>query len=150
MSTGSRRLKSLSYAAVVSFALGLLFALTPAQAATGRITLHVGEAGFIIGVSGGQGQLEFAGRTYPLSVGGVSIGLTIGASSQNLSGSVENINSPADIQGTYSQISASAALGPGGKVIQMQNSNGVVLKLQGFEVGFEASVDLGGLTISLK
>jgi hypothetical protein len=32
----------------------------------------------------------------------------------------------------------------------MQNSNGVVLKLQGFEVGFEASVDLGRLTISLK
>jgi hypothetical protein len=150
MSTGSRRPKSLSFAAVVSFALALLFALTPAQAATGRIMLHVGEAGFIIGVSGGQGQLDFGGRVYPLSVGGVSIGLTIGASAQNLTGDVLNINNPADIQGTYSQISASASFGPGGKVIQMQNDRGVVLNLQGFEVGFEASVDLGGLTISLK
>jgi hypothetical protein len=149
MSNTSNRLAMLS-AAVVALVACLVLALTPASAANGRITLHVGEAGFIIGVSGGQRQLEFGGRVYPLTVGGASIGLTIGASVQNLSGEVLNINSPADIQGTYTQASASAAFGPGGKVIQMQNSNGVVLNLTGFEAGFEASVDLGGLTIRLK
>ena len=61
-----------------------------------------------------------------------------------------NINSPTDIEGTYTQASASAAFGPGGKVIQMQNEKGVVLNLTGFAAGFEASLDLGGLTIRLK
>lgn len=143
------RLKLLS-SAVLALVAGLLLTLAPASAGTGRITLHVGEAGFIIGVSGGQGQLDFGGRVYPLSVGGISIGLTIGASAQNLAGEVHNINTPADIQGTYTQVSASAAFGPGGKVIQMQNGKGVVLNLTGFEAGFEASLDLGGLNISLK
>ena len=149
MSTSSRRLKSLS-AGVMALVAGLFLVLAPALAATGLITLHVGSAGFIIGVSGGQGQLEFGGRVYPLSVGGASIGLTIGASVQDLKGEALNLNSPADIQGTYTQVSASAAFGPGGKVIQMQNAKGVVLNLKGFEGGFEASVDLGGLTITLK
>jgi hypothetical protein len=149
MSTRSHALKTYSVAAMALVA-GLMLVLGPVLAATGRITLHVGSAGFIIGVSGGQGQLEFGGRVYPLSVGGASIGLTIGASVQDLKGEVLNINSPADIQGTYTQVSASAAFGPGGKVIQMQNGKGVVLNLTGFEGGFEVSVDLGGLTISLK
>jgi hypothetical protein len=149
MSTRSHALKTYSVAAMALVA-GLMLVLGPVLAATGRITLHVGSAGFIIGVSGGQGQLEFGGRVYPLSVGGVSIGLTIGASAQDLRGEVLNINSPADIEGTYTQVSASAAFGPGGKVIQMQNAKGVVLNLTGFEGGFELSVDLGGLTISLK
>jgi hypothetical protein len=149
MSNISRRLGILS-AAVMALVAGLFVSFGPASAATGQITLHVGSAGFIIGVSGGQGQLVFGGRVYPLNVGGVSIGLTIGASAQDLKGEVLNINSPADIAGTYTQVSASAAFGPGGRVIQMQNAKGVVLNLTGFEGGFEVSVDLGGLTISLK
>lgn len=149
MSGISNRLRAISFATMALVA-GLAVTLTPVLAATGLITLHVGSAGFIIGVSGGQGQLQFGGRVYPLNVGGVSIGLTIGASMQDLTGEALNLNSPADIQGTYTQVSASAAFGPGGKVIQMQNERGVVLNLKGFEGGFEASIDLGGLTISLK
>ena len=50
----------------------------PAQAATGSIYMRIESAGFIIGASGGRGTLTFRGQSYPLSIGGVSAGLTVG------------------------------------------------------------------------
>ena len=50
----------------------------PAQAATGSVYMRIDSAGFIIGASGGHGTLTFRGQSYPLSIGGVSAGLTIG------------------------------------------------------------------------
>jgi hypothetical protein len=148
MFTGSLRLKAL--AAAITLLAGLMAALTPAFAGTGRIALEIGGAGFIVGVSSGRGQLDFDGRAYPLRVRGASVGLTIGVAAQRLSGTVDNISRPADIEGRYSQISASAAFGPGGRVIQMKNARGVVLRLQGVQAGFEASLAVGGLRLSLR
>jgi hypothetical protein len=148
MFSGSGRQKAVS--AVVALVAGLLVALTPASAGTGRIVLEIGGAGFIIGVSSGRGQLDFNRKSYPLRVRGASVGLTIGVAAQRLSGTVENINRASDIEGRYSQISASAAFGPGGRVIQMQNARGVVLRLQGVQAGFEASLAVGGLRLSLQ
>ena len=99
---------------------------------------------------GWERQLVFQGRSYPLSVGGASVGFTIGASAQKLAGTVENINRPEDIEGRYTQLAASASFGPGGKLIRLKNSKGVVLSLQGITAGFEASLAIRGLRISLK
>jgi hypothetical protein len=121
-----------------------------ALAGSGTITLNIGEAGFIIGASGGHGELLFRGVSYPLTVGGVSVGFTIGAAAENLVGTVLNINAPADIQGTYAQAGAGAAFGPGGGAVTLSNPNGVILNLQGLEAGFMATLNLGGLTIALK
>ena len=126
------------------------FAARQALAGSGTITLNIGEAGFIIGASGGQGDLLFRGVSYPLTVGGVSVGFTIGAADENLVGTVLNINAPADIEGAYAQAAANAAFGPGGGVITLTNPNGVVLNLQGLEAGFMATLNLGGLTIALR
>ena len=41
------------------------------------------------------------------------------------------------------------AVGGGGTALTLSNPNGVVLKMEGFASGFEASLDLGGLTIAL-
>jgi hypothetical protein len=148
MFSGWFRLKALS--AAIALVAGVIAALTPADAGTGRVVLEIGGAGFIVGVSGGSGQLDFNGRAYPLRVRGASVGLTIGVAAQRLSGTAENINRPADIEGRYSQVSASAAFGPGGRVIQMKNARGVVLRLQGVQAGFEASLAVGGLRLSLR
>ena len=48
------------------------------RAAPGNVYFEVAKAGFIVG--GGSGALVFKGRRYPLSVGGLSFGATIGAS----------------------------------------------------------------------
>jgi len=105
--------------------------------------------GFIVGVGGGSGTLTFKGKHYRLSISGVSAG-TIGVASMSLVGTATNLRTAADIAGSYSAASAGLAVAGGGKVATLQNANGVVLQLQGRQVGFEASVAVSGLTISLR
>jgi hypothetical protein len=142
-------LRGMNHAAVIATAAAMLASATlPSNAASGTVRFRVAKAGFIIGVGGGEGVLHFKGKTYRLRVDGVSAG-TIGVASMDLVGTAHNLNSPADIAGTYSAGSASVAVAGGVKAARLQNANGVVLDLRGAQVGFEASLNLGGATISL-
>jgi hypothetical protein len=109
----------------------------------------VSKAGFIFGVGGGTGTLNFKGRSYPLSLGGISAG-TIGVAQADLRGRALNMRRPEDIVGTYTAIGAGAALAGGAKGARLQNSNGVILEVSGAQVGFEATFGLSGLTISMR
>ena len=136
-------------------ALALVAALsfsTPASAQTpsGTIAFKVFKVGFIVGTGGGRGTLFYQGKSYPLNVGGISLGLTIGVSSADLVGEVYNLTNPADIQGTYSAASASVAIAGGGMTASLKNSRGVVIKVRGKQIGLELSLDLGGLSINLE
>jgi len=42
------------------------------------------------------------------------------------------------------------AVAGGGKVAELKNSKGVVLKVKGKEVGLELALDLSGMEIALK
>jgi hypothetical protein len=77
-------------------------------------------------------------------------GFTIGASTSHLVGHALNLQSPADIQGTYSVIGAGGALAAGAGGVQLQNQRGVVLQLTGGKVGVELSAAVGGVTIALQ
>jgi hypothetical protein len=57
----------------------IVIAAPAAQAASGTIRISVVKGGWIIGASGGSGVMNFQGRRYPLSIGGLSYGLTFGA-----------------------------------------------------------------------
>jgi hypothetical protein len=122
---------------------------SPSFAETGRVRLKVTSVGFIVGVGGGSGTLTFRGKTYPLRISGVSAG-TIGASGMDLVGTASNLRTAADIAGTYSAASAGVAVAGGGKAATLQNANGVVLTLQGSQVGFQANLSVSGVTISLQ
>lgn len=134
--------------AVGALALVALIAPNFSFADSGTVRLKVTKAGFIVGVGGGSGVLHFHGKNYRFSVGGVSAG-TIGIAGADLVGSATNLHRPSDIAGVYSAASASIAAAGGGKVVTLQNSKGVVLTLRGKQVGFEASLSLSGLTISM-
>ena len=58
----STRLLGAFFTAITIFAGGL----QSAYADSGRITLKIYKAGFIIGGSGGEGSLSFNGRSYRL------------------------------------------------------------------------------------
>src|SRR5215470_5957435 len=104
----------------VLLAAFMLFAVTaPSQAETGRVRLQITKAGFIVGVGGGSGTLTFRGRSYPLSVGGLSVG-TLGAASADLVGSAHNLRRPEDIVGTYTAVGAGAAIGGGRTAVRLQ------------------------------
>ncbi len=121
-----------------------------AHALDARIEMDIFKAGFIVGVSGGSGLLTFQGKGYPLSIGGVSLGATIGASKAELIGEVYNLGKPSDIEGTYVAAQAGIAAGGGAKVFELSNSKGVNLQLRGAQIGFELSLDLSGMQIKLK
>jgi hypothetical protein len=144
----SRRTLISSGAALAAggFAAGLV---TPAEAATGYVNIHIFSAGFIIGVSGGSGTLTFGGRSIPLRIGGISAGATIGASGTDLVGTASHMQAPGDIIGTYSAVGAGLSIAGGRQATQMTNGRGVILRLRGRQIGFMFSIDLSGMNINL-
>jgi hypothetical protein len=124
--------------------------LAPGWAATGTVRIEVVKAGFIVGVGGGRGTLVFQGRRYPLSVGGLSLGATIGASKADLVGRAYNLRRATDIVGTYSAVGGGVAVGGGASVIRLQNARGVVLDLRGRNIGLELNANVSGVEIGLR
>jgi hypothetical protein len=120
------------------------------HAESGTVSLTIYKAGWIIGGSGGGGTLNFRGRRYGLSAGGLDYGLVFGGSKTELRGRVSNINQPSDIAGVYGAAGAGLAVGGGARAIVLTNQKGAVLELSGQQVGLMANVDLSGLAITLK
>jgi hypothetical protein len=137
-------------ATLIVAAAALLFANVASAAPDGRIEFTIYKAGFIVGGSGGSGTLKFKGKQHPVSIGGVSLGATIGASKAELIGEVYNLKNPGDIAGTYTAVQAGVAVAGGAKVAELKNSKGVVLKVKGKQVGLELALDLSGMEVSLK
>jgi len=121
-----------------------------ARADNGSISITVIKAGWIIGGSGGSGVLNFRGRSYPLSIGGISYGIVFGAAKTVLHGRVSNIVRPSDVAGVYGAAGAGLAIGRGASGIVLTNQKGAVLELTGREVGLLANADLSGLAITLR
>jgi len=121
-----------------------------AHADGGFITLTIYKAGWIIGGSGGSGVLNFHGRAYPLSTGGLDYGLVFGGSRTVLRGRVSNIFLASDVAGVYGAAGAGLAVGRGVRGIVLTNQKGAVLELSGEQVGLLANVDLSGLAISIR
>ncbi len=123
---------------------------TASRADSGWVTLTIYKAGWIIGGSGGSGVLDFHGRRYPLSTGGIDYGLVFGGSKTVLHGRVSNIYRPSDVAGVYGAAGAGLAVGRGARAIVLTNQKGAVLELSGRQVGLLANIDLSGLAITLK
>ena len=134
----------IAFVAVIGAALA-----TPSQA-QGTIQITVAKGGWVVGASLGSGTLRLGGKSYPLNVGGLSAGLVFGGSVTKFNGSVSNISRPSDINGVYGAVGAGGAIVGGVRVITLRNANGVVLRLQGAQVGLMANLDLSGMSISLK
>jgi len=140
------RILAIGVVALVAFA-------TPSfsqQAPSGTIRIEVASGGFILGLSSGSGTVTFQGREYAIGIGGLSLGATIGFAKTELIGRVYNLSNIADISGTYTAGQAGLALAGGKKRARLRNAKGVVLRLHGRQIGFEATVDLSGMEIWLK
>ena len=123
---------------------------SPSYADDGTVSLVIYKAGWIIGGSGGGGVLNFHGRAYPLSTGGLDYGLVFGGSRTVLRGRVSNIWRPSDVAGVYAAAGAGLAIGGGARAIVLTNQKGAVLELSGTQVGLMANADLSGLAITIR
>ena len=140
-------LRTILVAIVTMLAAGVS---SPARADSGTVRLSFIKAGWVIGGSVGSGTLTFRGRTYPLSVGGMSYGLTFGGSQTYLRGRVSNIYRPSDIEGVYGAAGAGATVIRGPQAIILTNQKGAVLELSGRQTGLMVNLDVGGMALSLR
>jgi len=124
--------------------------VSAAQADTGSIRIKIVKAGWVIGGQVGSGVLVFRGRTYQLSVGGLSAGLVFGGSVTDFRGTVSNIRTASDVAGAYAAGGAGVAIVGGARAIVLTNPKGAVLRLSGGQVGLMANLDLSGMVIGLK
>jgi hypothetical protein len=135
----------LAFAALTGVALS-----SAAHADEGFVRLTIYKAGWVIGGSGGNGVLDFRGRRYRLSTGGLDYGFVFGGSKTELRGRVSNIFRPSDVAGVYGAAGAGIAVGRGARAIVLTNQKGAVLELTGHQVGLMANADLSGLAITLQ
>ena len=137
------RLSSALRVALIAITAMIGVGLSSAQADSGRVSFTVLKGGWFIGGSGGSGTLTFRGRSYPLSIGGVSAGLVFGGSQTRYTGTVTNIRSPYDVSGVY------GAAGVGAQVLTLRNEKGAILNLSGRQIGLQLNADVSGLTITV-
>lgn len=136
-------------AVVLVALLTLVISSTGSHAVTGRISVTVTKAGFLVGAGAGRGVLTYRRRDYPFTVQGLSVGLTAGASINKYIGTASSINELSDFQGTYTVIGAGAAVGAGLSAVQLKNAKGVVMTLQGSKAGLEVSANITKVVITL-
>jgi hypothetical protein len=153
--TNSWRTIMLGFRSAVQYGLAAIVAIVvaglpaPSQAQTGSVAFEISKAGFIVGVGGGRGVLNYQGRRYPLTVSGLGVGATIGASKTQLVGKASNLRQPSDIEGVYSALGGGVAIAGGVAGVRLQNAKGVVLDLQGRKAGLELSVGVSGAEIKM-
>jgi hypothetical protein len=143
--------------AVLLTALGLglaaLFSATsttPAQGDTSaKVTLESTSVAIGVGVSWGDGVLEYRGRKYPFAVKGLSV-MDLGVSKVTARGVVQNLNKLEDFDGNYVLAEAGASVGGGEGVAALKNQNGVEMALTATGQGIRLSLAQGGVDVKLK
>lgn len=125
-------------------------AASPSYARDGSIQIEINKAAVLLGVQDGRGLLIFKRKRYPLVVGGVGFGASLGFSKAQLTGRVMNIRRASDVAGRYTAGEAGLTVIGGGKAARLTNERGVVLELAGPQVGLEVTLDLSGMEIALR
>ena len=91
---------------------------------------------FVVGLEGGNGTLEYEGRTYPFKVVGTVAGPGGGVEKLTASGPVYKLASVADFPGRYTQSTGKAGFSSSGSSdLWLENSAGVIMHLQGTSRG---------------
>ncbi len=122
----------------------------PSHAQIGFVRVVIAKGGLGAGAGAGRGVLSFRGRNYPFRVAGLSLGLTVGASVNRLSGRVAYMSDVKEFPGIYHAVGAGAALVGGVGGAQLKNEKGVMLTLQGAKAGMELSANLTEVRISFR
>jgi hypothetical protein len=122
----------------------------PSDAKTGFLRVSFTKAGLVAGAGAGHGVLTFDGRDYPFRVLGLSLGLTIGASTNRLFGRAAYLTRLSDFGGTYTSVGGGAALAGGVGRVQLKNDRGVIITLEGAKAGVEFSANLSSIEITLE
>jgi hypothetical protein len=122
----------------------------PAQSDTsGKITLESKSVAVGVGVSWGDGVLEYRGKKYTFTLEGLSV-LDLGIAKVTARGEVKNLKKLEDFNGNYAMVAAGGGAGGGGGAAALKNQNGVEMALIATGQGVALSAAQGGVDIKLK
>jgi hypothetical protein len=149
-----------SYMFRVRTVLGLtLFFLIIATATTavgaekakpsGKVSIESTSIAAGVGVSWGDGKLNFKGKDYPFSVDGLSL-VDWGISKVSATGDVYNLTDVSKFGGTYVAAEAGLTLAGGMGGMVLRNQNGVVMHLRSVSQGAQLQLGTSGLVIKPK
>ncbi|HTN69661.1 MAG TPA: DUF1134 domain-containing protein [Methylomirabilota bacterium] len=140
---------------VSTTALFLVIALAttavPAQSPTpsGKVSVESTSIAAGVGVSWGDGKLNFKGKDYAFAVKGLSL-VDWGISKASAVGEVYNLTDVSKFGGDYLAGEAGFALAGGMGGISMRNQNGVIIVLRSVSTGAKLQLGPSGLNISMK
>ena len=123
--------------------------MTAGQTDTGKVTLESKSVAVGIGVSWGDGVLEYQGKKYPFTVNGLSV-LDLGISKVTARGDVAKLKKVEDFSGNYVAAGAGVTVGGGASAFALKNQNGVEMTLTATTQGVKLALATGGLDIKLK
>ena len=138
---------------VPRIALGAVLIMASAVAAqdkpSGKVWVESKSVALGVGVSWGDGNLEYGGKKHPFSVKGLSV-VDLGVAKVTATGEVFNLKKLSDFEGNYVAGEAGAAVGGGAGVVAMRNQHGVVMKLKATEQGVQLTLAGQGIEVKLK
>lgn len=129
----------------------LVLGAIPAWAAedtTAKVTIEVMSLGAGLGVTWGQGVLDYRGEKYPFTVNGFSIG-DVGMSKLLAKGEVYNLKKVDDFAGIFMAAVAGGTLGGGAGAAAMQNQNGASMVWTSTNKGLNFSLAQSGISVKL-
>jgi hypothetical protein len=115
------------------------------------VWLSGGAVAIGIGYSWGHGTVYYSKnqKQYKFKLSGVSVA-DVGAAGITAEGEVYNLNSPADLSGNYSAVTAGVTIIEGGSVAYLRNEKGVVIKLHSQTGGLRFNLSADGIRITLQ
>jgi|SoiMethySBSTD1v2_1073268.scaffolds.fasta_scaffold207731_2 hypothetical protein len=128
--------------------LVLTAGLARAEDTTGKVTIETMSAGAGLGVTWGDGVLEYRGEKYPFTVRGFDVG-DVGVAKAIANGIVFNLKSVEDFSGMFAAVAASGTFGGGAGSGAMYNNNKVSMVWTGTNQGLNLSLAHSGINVQL-
>ena len=131
-------------------AAALVLTVGPARAedTTGKVTIETISAGAGLGVTWGDGVLEYRGEKYPFTVRGFDIG-DVGVAKVIANGMVFNLKNVEDFSGMFAAAVAGATFGAGAGSGAMYNNNSVTMLWTGTNQGLNFTLAHSGVNVQL-
>ena len=116
---------------------------------SGKLTIESKSIAAGIGITWGDGKLNFKGKDYPFSIDGLTL-VDFGISKASAAGEVYNLTDPAKLVGTYVAAEAGITLAGGVGGIALRNQDGVIIHLHSVSKGVKLQLGTSGMTIKMK
>ena len=145
------KILTVSRLALFSMVMALASNAIAAEKATpsGKLTIESRSIAVGVGVTWGDGKLNFKGKEYPFSIDGLTL-VDFGISKASAAGEVYNLTDPAKLAGTYVAAEAGIVLAGGVGGMVLRNQDGVVIHVRSVSKGAKLQLGTSGLTIKMK